>query len=74
MDFQTIADSIFAPTCIVSVEKKKDGGYGDVWFDSFFASKLYRKYNFTYPICIGSVFSFDAVSSTMKTVETTPAV
>ena len=32
MDFQTIADSIFAPTCIVSVEKKKDGGYGDIRF------------------------------------------
>jgi diguanylate cyclase (GGDEF)-like protein len=30
VDFQNIADSLYAPTCIVSVEKKKDGGCGDI--------------------------------------------
>ncbi len=30
MDFQTIADSIYAMTCVVSVEKLEDGKYGEV--------------------------------------------
>jgi hypothetical protein len=30
MDFQQIADSMAAMTCIVSVEKRPDGGYGDI--------------------------------------------
>jgi len=30
MDFQKIADSIGAMTCVVSVEKRADGGYGDI--------------------------------------------
>ncbi len=30
MDFQKIADSIYAMTCVVSVEKLDDGKYGDV--------------------------------------------
>ena len=30
MDFQNLADSFFAPTCIISVEKKPGGGYGDI--------------------------------------------
>ena len=32
MDFQVIADSFFSPTCVVSVEKTKDGSYGDIRF------------------------------------------
>lgn len=30
MDFQTIVDSFSAMTCIISVEKKKDGSYGKI--------------------------------------------
>lgn len=30
MDLQKLVDTVFAPTCVVSVEKKKDGGYGDI--------------------------------------------
>lgn len=30
MDFQRIADSFFAPTCVISVERKPDGGYGEI--------------------------------------------
>ena len=30
MDFQEYADIYDAPTCIISVEKKTDGGYGDI--------------------------------------------
>lgn len=30
MDLQKIADSFHAPTCIISVEKKEDGGYGEI--------------------------------------------
>lgn len=30
MDFQSFADLYYAPTCIVSVEKKNDGRYGDI--------------------------------------------
>ena len=30
MDFQQLADSFFSPTCIVSVEKKENGGYGAI--------------------------------------------
>ena len=30
MDFQVLVDSYFSPTCVVSVEKTKDGGYGDI--------------------------------------------
>ncbi len=30
MDFQTIVDSFSAITCIISVEKKKDGSYGKI--------------------------------------------
>ena len=30
MDFQEYADIYDAPTCIISVEKKSDGGYGDI--------------------------------------------
>ena len=30
MDIQRIADTFFSPTCIVSVEKTADGGYGDI--------------------------------------------
>ena len=30
MDFQSIVDSIYVPTCVVSVEKREDGGYGDI--------------------------------------------
>ena len=30
MDFQKFVDSLFSPACIVSVEKKEDGGYGDI--------------------------------------------
>ena len=30
MDFQILADSFFSPACIVSVEKTKEGGYGDI--------------------------------------------
>ena len=30
MKFQEVADSIAAMTCIMSVEKKEDGGYGDI--------------------------------------------
>ena len=30
MDFQQFSDTFFSPTCIVSVEKKTDGGYGDI--------------------------------------------
>jgi diguanylate cyclase (GGDEF)-like protein len=30
MDFQKVADSIGAMTCVVSVEKRADGGYGDI--------------------------------------------
>ena len=32
MDFQKFADSFFSPTCIVSVEKKAERGYGDIRF------------------------------------------
>ena len=28
VDFQSIVDSLFVPTCIVSVERKPDGRYG----------------------------------------------
>ena len=30
MDFQNIVDSLYAPTCVVSVEKRPDGGYGNI--------------------------------------------
>ena len=30
VNFQRIADSFCAPTCVVSVERKTDGGYGDI--------------------------------------------
>ena len=30
MDFQIIVDSLCAPSCIVSVEKRLGGGYGDI--------------------------------------------
>ena len=30
MDFQVLADSFFSATVIVSVEKKENGGYGDI--------------------------------------------
>ena len=30
MDFQNFADSFFSPTCITSVEKTADGGYGEI--------------------------------------------
>ena len=30
MDFQKVADSIGAMTCVVSVEKRPEGGYGDI--------------------------------------------
>ena len=30
MDFQSIADLLYAPACIVSVERKADGGCGDI--------------------------------------------
>ena len=30
MDFQSIADSLYAPACIVSVERKTDGVCGDI--------------------------------------------
>lgn len=30
VDFQSIVDSLFSPACIVSVEKRPDGGYGDI--------------------------------------------
>lgn len=30
MNFQRIVDSFCAPTCVVSVERKTDGGYGDI--------------------------------------------
>ncbi|MBR5361272.1 MAG: EAL domain-containing protein, partial [Lachnospiraceae bacterium] len=30
MDFQSIVDSLYAPTCIVSVERRADGRYGDI--------------------------------------------
>ena len=30
MDLQKLVDTVFAPTCVVSVEKKEDGGYGDI--------------------------------------------
>lgn len=30
MDFQKLADSFFSPTCIVSVEKTAQGGYGAI--------------------------------------------
>ena len=30
MDFQNIVDSIYAPACIVSVEKRPDGRYGEI--------------------------------------------
>lgn len=30
MNFQSLADSFHAPTCIISVEKKPDGGYGEI--------------------------------------------
>lgn len=32
MDFQKFADSFFSPTCIVSVEKKAERGFGDIRF------------------------------------------
>ena len=30
MDFQSFTDSLFSPSCVVSVEKTKDGEYGDI--------------------------------------------
>ena len=30
MDFQSFVDSFFSPTCITSVEKTADGGYGEI--------------------------------------------
>lgn len=30
MDFQSIVDSVYVPTIVVSVEKREDGGYGDI--------------------------------------------
>ncbi|MCR5267660.1 MAG: GAF domain-containing protein [Lachnospiraceae bacterium] len=30
MDFQSIVDSLYAPACVVSVEKKPDGKYGEI--------------------------------------------
>ena len=30
MDFQSIIDSYLAMSCVVSVERKSDGGYGDI--------------------------------------------
>lgn len=30
MDFQSIVDSLYAPTCVVSVEKRTDGGYENI--------------------------------------------
>ncbi len=30
MDFQRFVDTFYSPTCIVSVEKKEDGGYGEI--------------------------------------------
>ena len=30
MDFQKFVDTFYSPTCIVSVEKTKDGGYGEI--------------------------------------------
>ena len=30
MDFQGLADSFYSTTCILSVEKKEDGGYGEI--------------------------------------------
>ena len=30
MNFQELADKFDAPTCVISVEKKQDGGYGDI--------------------------------------------
>ena len=30
MDLQRLADSFFSPTCIISVQKTDDGGYGDI--------------------------------------------
>ena len=32
MDFQEFADSFLSPVCVVSVEKKEGGGYGDIRF------------------------------------------
>ena len=32
MDFQKIVDALYSPTCIVSVEKTEDGGYGAIRF------------------------------------------
>lgn len=32
MDFQEFADSFLSPVCVVSVEKKEGGGYGDISF------------------------------------------
>ena len=30
MDFQGIVDALYSPTCVVSVEKTKDGGCGEI--------------------------------------------
>ena len=30
MDFQKFADSVFSPTCVLSVQKTETGGYGDI--------------------------------------------
>ena len=30
MDFQSIVDSVYVPTIVVSVDKREDGGYGDI--------------------------------------------
>ena len=30
MDFQSIVDSVYVPTIIVSVEKREEGGYGEI--------------------------------------------
>ena len=30
MDIQKFADTFFSPTCVVSVERDDDGGYGDI--------------------------------------------
>lgn len=30
MDFQGFVDSFFSPTCVVSVKRMEDGGYGEI--------------------------------------------
>ena len=40
MDFQQFVDTFYSPTCVVSVEKKDDGGYGEIRIVS-----VNKKYN-----------------------------